>query len=132
MVVDVVLKRDSPSQLTLSIGKLSQLAQMQNHDTLTDTTVLDGISPSRRSGKRCSDGFTAFDDALDTVAVQEDLMQQFIAVKHSTRAKQSFEALVENVLKIKATRLAKRPAHAHVCFPVLMFFSPSGWLTTVI
>lgn len=66
----------------------------------------------------------AFDDGLDTVAVQEDLGQQFEAVKPSTKGKQSFEALVEKVLKVKATRLAKRPAHAYVRFPT--FASPSG------
>lgn len=56
----------------------------------------------------------AFDDGLDTVAVQEDLVQQFKAIKPPTRAKQSFEAQVDNILKVKATRLANRPAHSYV------------------
>jgi len=83
--------------LILSIGKLSQIAQMQNHDVQTEKSVLD-----------------AFDDGLDTVAVQEDLLQQFKAIKPPTRAKQSFEAQVENILKVKATRLASRPAHSYI------------------
>lgn len=62
----------------------------------------------------------AFDDGLDTVAVQEDLLQQFKAVKPPTRVKQSFEAQVDNILKVKATRLADRPAHSHVCFAYLV------------
>ena len=65
-------------------------------------------------------GITAFDDGLDTVAVQEDLLQQFKAVKPPTRAKQSFEAQVDNILKVKATRLANRPAHSYVCFACLV------------
>lgn len=64
-------------------------------------------------------GILAFDDGLDIVAVQEDLVQQFKTVKPSTRAKQSFEAQVENILKVKATRLADRPAHSYVWFPPL-------------
>ena len=64
----------------------------------------------------------AFDDGLDTVAVQEDLVQQFKAVKPPTRAKQSFEGQVENILKVKATRLANRPAHAYVRSPAFMVF----------
>jgi len=59
---------------------------------------------------------------LDTVAVQEDLVQQFKAIKPPTRAKQSFEAQVENILKVKAIRLANRPAHSHVSFSSLAFF----------
>ena len=59
-------------------------------------------------------GLTAFDDGLDTVAVQEDLIQQFKTGKSQAKGKQSFEALVENILKAKATRLANRPAHSHV------------------
>lgn len=126
MVDDVVLKRDWSFQLTLSIGKLSQLAQMQDHDVPADKITLDGISLFHCSGKRCPDETIAFDDGLDTVAVQEDLVQQFVAVKPSTRAKQSFEVLVENVLKVKATRLAKRPAHAYVHFPIITIVSASG------
>jgi len=61
----------------------------------------------------------AFDDGLDTVAVQEDLVQQFKTVKPPTRAKQSFEAQVESILKVKATRLANRPAHSYVRFLLL-------------
>lgn len=87
--------------------------------------------PSIAFRRHCSDEITAFDDGLDTVAVQEDLIQQFTAVKPSTRAKQSFEALVEKVLSVKATRLAQRPAHVYVRFPTLTFICPSCWLTTV-
>lgn len=121
MVDDVALKRGSSLQLTLSIGKLSQLAQMQDHDIPTDKAALDGISPFRCPGKHYPDEITAFDDGLDIVAVQEDLVQQFMAVKASKKAKQSFETLVENVLKVKATRLAMRPAHAYVRFTVPHF-----------
>ena len=66
----------------------------------------------------------AFDDGLDTVAVQEDLVQQFKAVKPPTRAKQSFEAQVESILKVKATRLANRPAHSHVRLQLLILLLP--------
>ena len=115
----------------LSIGKLSQLAQMQNHDELTDKTLLDGISSFHHLGKHCSEEIIAFDDGLDTVAVQEDIVQQFIGAKPSTRAKQSFEALVESILKAKATRLASRPAHAYVRFTIIIFVSPSYLLATL-
>jgi len=67
-------------------------------------------------GRTLLTSIVAFDDGLDTVAVQEDLVQQFKAVKPPTRAKQSFEAQVENILKAKATRLTGRPAHSHVRF----------------
>jgi len=63
----------------------------------------------------------AFDDGLDTVAVQEDLVQQFKAVKPPRRVKQSFETQVENILKVKAARLANRPAHSYVRFSHLKF-----------
>jgi len=77
------------------------------------------ISPLSFPGINFLMGITAFDDGLDTVAVQEDLLQQFKAVKPPTRAKQSFEAQIDSILKVKATRLADRPAHSHVCFTSL-------------
>ena len=43
-------------------------------------------------------------------------MQQFKAVRPPTRAKQSFEAQVDSILKVKATRLTNRPALSYVCF----------------
>lgn len=118
MVDDEAFKSESSFQLTLSIGKLSKLAQMQNHDVQMGKSALDGISSSHRPGKHHSDEIIAFDDGLDTVAVQEDLVQQFIAMKSSTRAKQSFESLVEIIVKAKATRLDTRPAYAYVRFLV--------------
>lgn len=76
------------------------------------------LSPSRQD---FSNVILAFDDGLDIVAVQEDLVQQFKAVKPPTRAKQSFEAQVENILKVKATRLADRPAQSYVRCSSLIF-----------
>ena len=67
------------------------------------------------AGRALLTGITAFDDGLDTVAVQEDLIQQFKTNRSLMKAKQSFEVLVENILKVKATRLANRPARSHVC-----------------
>lgn len=78
------------------------------------------ILPLSSLGRTFLTEITAFDDGLDTVAVQEDLMQQFKAVRPPTRAKQSFEAQVDNILKVKATRLANRPAHSYVCFTSLV------------
>jgi len=86
------------------------------HSTVT-------LSP-RLPGRIFLTGTVAFDDGLDTVAVQEDLAQQFKAVKPQTRAKQSSEAQIENILKVKATRLADRPAYSYVWFPYLIFPFP--------
>jgi len=105
----------------LSIGKLGQLAWMHNHDVPTEKSALDGDLAPSSPGRTFLTGTTAFDDGLDTVAVQEDLLQQFKAVKPPTRAKQSFEAQVDTILKVKATRLADRPAHSHVCPASLVF-----------
>jgi hypothetical protein len=82
------------------------------------------ISSFHPSWRDISDEITAFDDGLDTVAVQEDIVGRFKAVKPSTKAKQSFEAQVDNIIKAKATRLANRPAHAYVRFPLLTTFFP--------
>jgi len=98
----------------LSIGKLSQLAQMQNYDVLTEKSTLDGNVVYSPPTEILVTNIVAFDDGLDTVAVQEDLIQQFKAIKPPTRAKQSFEAQVDNILKVKATRLANRPGHSNV------------------
>lgn len=99
----------------LSIGKLSQLAQMQDQDISTEKSTLDGDLFRFPAGRILLTGVTAFDDGLDTVAVQEDLIQQFKTEKSQVKGKQSFEALVETILKVKATRLANRPARSHVC-----------------
>ncbi|KAF7967089.1 hypothetical protein HWV62_35891 [Athelia sp. TMB] len=72
----------------LSLGKLSQLAQIHEPDADVDEVVLD-----------------AFHDDLDFVSVQEKLTQEFRSVPASGRGKQSLDVQVDNIAKKKAPAL---------------------------
>jgi len=83
----------------LSIGKLSQLAQLHETEASVDEAVLD-----------------AFHDDLDFVSVQEKLAQEFKAAAASARGKHSLEVQVENIAKAKAPALTKTPSTSKTAF----------------
>lgn len=56
--------------------------------------------------------FTAFHDNLDVVSVQEKLVEEFKAVTAATRGKQSLEAHIENIARVKASGLTETPSTA--------------------
>jgi len=72
-------------ELMLSIGKLAQLAQMQE-DTSVDESMLD-----------------AFHDGLDFVSVHESLAEELKSALVSVRGKQSLDRQVETILLQKAS-----------------------------
>ena len=91
----------------LSLGKLSQLAQVHEPDADVDEAVLDGQSPllSHSVGYILIKNILAFHDDLDFVSVQEKLTQEFRSVPASGRGKQSLDVQVENIAKKKAPAL---------------------------
>lgn len=81
----------------LSIGKLSQLAQLHENTTTVDQSVLD-----------------AFHDGLDFVSVHETLIEELKAALVTSRSRQSLESQVDTIVRAKATRIGDRKAFQHV------------------
>ncbi|KAL0570251.1 hypothetical protein V5O48_011713 [Marasmius crinis-equi] len=77
--------------LMLSLGKLSQLAHLQETEDAEDAGLLD-----------------AFHDDLDFVSVHESLLEEFRAVLSKLRGKKSLDTQVEAVIKERASMLADR------------------------
>jgi len=76
----------------LSIGKLLQLAQLHETETSIDDVILD-----------------SFHDDLDFIGVQEKLADEFKSVA-TGRGKHSREAQIENIARVKASKLAQTPS----------------------
>ncbi|KAF9265417.1 methyltransferase type 11 [Marasmius fiardii PR-910] len=77
--------------LMLSIGKLSQLAHIQESEEAEDSGILD-----------------AFHDDLDFVSVHESLLDEIKGVLSKLRGKRSLDTQVETVIKERATTLLDR------------------------
>ncbi|KAH9952015.1 hypothetical protein B0H21DRAFT_800355 [Amylocystis lapponica] len=78
--------------LMLSIGKLSQLAQLHENKPI-DQTVLD-----------------AFHDGLDFVDVHETLLEDLKSALATVRSRQSLEMQLDTITRIKGSNLAHRRA----------------------
>ncbi|KAK7054841.1 hypothetical protein VNI00_003304 [Paramarasmius palmivorus] len=87
-------------QLMLSIGKLSQLAHLQESEDAEDSGLLD-----------------AFHDDLDFVSVHEALLDEFKAVLEKLRGKRSLDTQVDIIINERASTLSDRPELAHVRLP---------------
>ncbi|KAJ8078829.1 hypothetical protein PM082_013112 [Marasmius tenuissimus] len=77
--------------LMLSLGKLSQLAHLQESEDAEDGGLLD-----------------AFHDDLDFVSVHESLLEEFKVVLSKLRGKKSLDTQVETILRERAMTLADR------------------------
>ncbi|TFK55057.1 hypothetical protein OE88DRAFT_1674600 [Heliocybe sulcata] len=77
--------------LMLSIGKLSQLAQLHEPNASVEEKVLN-----------------AFHDGLDFISVHETLLEKFRVVLEAHKGKQSHDAQADTVVRAKAKSLANR------------------------
>ncbi|KAI0331109.1 hypothetical protein GY45DRAFT_1322812 [Cubamyces sp. BRFM 1775] len=83
--------------LMLSVGKLSQLAQLHEGTKAINQDVLD-----------------AFHDGLDFVSVHETLIEDLKSALASVRARQSLEMQVDTIAQKKASNLSNRKALLNV------------------
>ena len=81
----------------LSVGKLSQLAQLHEGTKAVNQDVLD-----------------AFHDGLDFVSVHETLIEDLKSALASVRARQSLEMQVDTIAQKKAGNLSNRKALLNV------------------
>ncbi|KIJ69004.1 hypothetical protein HYDPIDRAFT_172503 [Hydnomerulius pinastri MD-312] len=90
----------------LSLGKLSQLAQLQEGGSVEEAT-LDGNLGSSFLFVVLTCSLIDFHDGLDFIAVQEKLLKDFQSALGSLRGKQkqSLDAQVDAVVRAKATNL---------------------------
>ncbi|KAK1236521.1 hypothetical protein PQX77_000214 [Marasmius sp. AFHP31] len=84
--------------LMLSLGKLSQLAHLQESEDAEDGGLLD-----------------AFHDDLDFVSVHESLLEEFKAVLSKLRGKKSLDTQVETIMRERAMTLLDRNELVLVC-----------------
>lgn len=97
----------------LSLGKLSQLAQLHETEASVNETILDCKFCSQSYRPHAIDSLlVAFHDDLDVVSVQEKLMEEFKAVTAATRGKQSLDAQIETIARAKASGLTETPPTA--------------------
>ncbi|EGO21494.1 hypothetical protein SERLADRAFT_451525, partial [Serpula lacrymans var. lacrymans S7.9] len=82
-------------QFMLSVGKLCQLAALQETETLPPLA---------------DDYLDAFHDGLDFVSVQEKMLQEMKAAIASVRGKQSLDSQVEKIAIAKGSKLQSREA----------------------
>ncbi|KZT70169.1 hypothetical protein DAEQUDRAFT_709105 [Daedalea quercina L-15889] len=83
--------------LVLSIGKLSQLAQLHEENGVVNQSVLD-----------------AFHDGLDFVSVHETLRESLKTALASLRGKQPLETQIETITQAKVSKLLDREALQNV------------------
>uniref|UniRef100_A0A0W0FLK8 Uncharacterized protein n=1 Tax=Moniliophthora roreri TaxID=221103 RepID=A0A0W0FLK8_MONRR len=84
-------------ELMLSIGKLSQLAHLQEAEDAEDSGLLD-----------------AFHDELDFVSVHDALLNEFKAVLDKLRGRRSLDTQTDMIIKERASTLSDRPELAHI------------------
>ena len=99
----------------LSIGKLSQLAQLHEENGIVNQEVLDGMSLAHEVSAELN-GSSAFHDGLDFVSVHETLLGNFKTALASLRGKQPLETQIETITQAKVSRLLDRAALQNVCF----------------
>lgn len=123
VVLDLGLLVDplpSPSQLMLSLGKLSQVAQA-NKQTLQSEQVQRAIEGELHDSSDVTSApadtpfrFAVVDDRIDMVNSQELLFEIFSGVLSGSESRTSLEEQSQIIASRVAPILADRPAFAHV------------------
>jgi len=108
-ILIVVQRTDTFSKLMLSLGKLSQLAYLQEHEDVEDAGLLDGeMNAFCYRNPIYSLHLPAFHDDLDFVSVHESLLEEFKVVLSKLRGKKSLDTQVETIVRERAMTLADR------------------------